>query len=85
MFQLIFFVSSLRNPDDRIIDFPVQVHFCEIHGMSPVGNDWSPDVKKFMIKKLLGSGLEIFAKVVVCSITFKSLLKILNFTCYFVF
>lgn len=63
-----FFLSyfSLREPDCHIIEFPVQVLFCEIYGMSPVGSDWEPEVTKFMIEKLLGSGQEIFARVVVC-------------------
>lgn len=57
--------ENLREPDSHIIDFPVQILFCEIYGMSPIGSDWDSQVRKFMIEKLLQSGLEIFAKVVI--------------------
>lgn len=66
LFINLFISFSLRNPDSNFINFPIQVHFCKVHGMSPAGSDWAPEVKEFLVQKLLKSGQEIFAKVVVC-------------------
>ncbi|KFM72252.1 Tudor domain-containing protein 1, partial [Stegodyphus mimosarum] len=57
-------IENLRVLEDYFINFPVQVHFCELYGVKPVGDDWDPSVKEFLISKLI-SNQEIFARVVV--------------------
>ncbi|XP_054718461.1 RING finger protein 17-like [Uloborus diversus] len=56
-------VNNLRSPEDFFIEFPVQVHFCKIHGINP-SEDEASTVKTFLVEKLMGEN-EVFAKVVV--------------------
>nr|XP_042912960.1 RING finger protein 17 [Parasteatoda tepidariorum] len=57
--------NDLRELESRFIEFPVQVYFCELHGVKPKGVDWDPSVHERMVKKSLELNPEFEAKVVI--------------------
>ncbi|KAG8192820.1 hypothetical protein JTE90_014602 [Oedothorax gibbosus] len=57
--------DNLRVMPNKFIDFPLQIHFCELHGLKPVGPKWEPEIQKSLMETLVANQ-ELYAKVVVC-------------------
>ncbi|GBM95447.1 hypothetical protein AVEN_54996-2 [Araneus ventricosus] len=54
--------DNLRKLEPQFIDFPIQVHICELYGAKPTGDNLSPETKNMLLKI---PNQELFAKVMV--------------------
>ncbi|CAL1285704.1 unnamed protein product [Larinioides sclopetarius] len=55
-------IDNLRKLESQFIDFPIQVHICELYGIKSAGDNLSPETKDMLLKV---PNQELFAKVMV--------------------